>query len=153
MKSIKIISLLFSLTILSLLSSCSGNLPKVVSPDGNIIVTIENGENLNYSVQYMGQEIIAPSALGLQFRDHDPMFESLMVISTAKRNHDQEWERVWGRSKVVRDNFQELTIHLADTSQEQIMDVILRVFNDGVAIRYFLPEQENISGHDSPRCR
>jgi alpha-glucosidase len=148
MKTGKNISLLFSLSILFLLSACSGNLLKVESPDGNIMVTLENGENLSYSVHYMGQEIIAPSKLGLSFRDHDPMFESMVVMGTEKHNHDEEWERVWGRSKVVRDNYQELIIHLADVLKEQYMDVVIRAFDDGVAIRYFLPEQENIAGFE-----
>ena len=129
---------------LVLLAGCSGNLLRVESPDGNIIVTLSNDGILSYSVTYQGQEIIAPSKLGLEFRDHGPMNEGLKVLGTEKSNHDSQWERVWGRDKIVRDHYQELVVHLADAAEAQFMDVIIRAYDDGVGIRYHLPEQANI---------
>jgi len=136
--------LTFPLFSLILLSACSADLPRLQSPDGNIRVEFENSEHFRYAVNFRGQLILKPSKLGLRFRDHGSMDGGLKVVGTEFRNNDSQWERVWGRSKVVRDHYQELVIHLTNEAQDLRMDVIARANNDGIAFRYHLPVQENM---------
>ncbi|MCK4854941.1 MAG: hypothetical protein KAT31_11780, partial [Bacteroidales bacterium] len=60
-----------------LISSCNSGEYAIDSPDSEILVTIMTGDMeesdngsgiLRYSVMYMGQEIVGPSELGLEFR-------------------------------------------------------------------------------------
>ncbi|MFC2116691.1 glycoside hydrolase family 97 protein [Bacteroidota bacterium] len=142
-KSIRTTFFLASLTLI--LSGCSSSSLQIDSPDGEIHVSLENLEGqISYKVQYKGEEIIGQSKLGLNFRNLNPMNEGLKILGSEKRSHDSQWERIWGKNKTVRDHYNELVVHLADEPDEQLMDIILRVYDDGVAIRYHLPEQNKI---------
>ena len=136
-----------------LVSSCTGGPLSVDSPDGEISVTITTGEpentgegtgTLAYSVNYKGQEIIGRSELGLEFRGLPPLGPGMKVAGTENRQVNESWERVWGRDKKVMDHFNELTVHLASEEAKLKMDLVVRVYDDGAAIRYHIPEQGNI---------
>jgi alpha-glucosidase len=137
--------ILLIMAAMGLIPACSGRLPEVNSPDGSIRVVLENAGHLTYRVQYRGGEIIAPSGLGLRFRDHESLDRGLTITGRHLRSHDSQWERVWGKDRVVRDHYNELELNLANKENGQKMDLIVRVYDDGVAIRYHLPEQENIA--------
>jgi alpha-glucosidase len=128
-----------------IIPGCTGRHHEVKSPDGNIRVVVENAGHLTYRVQYSGEEIIGPSALGLQFRDHESLETGLTITGRQLKSHDSQWERVWGKDRVVRDHYNELELNLEDKQNGQKMDLIVRAYDDGVAIRYHLPEQENIA--------
>ena len=54
----------------------------VSSPDGSIIVSVEAGTKLEWSVKHKGQEIIAPSAIGLQLVNGEVMGDDPKVMSS-----------------------------------------------------------------------
>lgn len=151
----------FSASILALsallMSNCHSETLTVDSPDGEIAVIIttsgrektgtETG-NLGYSVEYKGQEIIANSELGLAFRGLPALGPGMKVQGTEAREVDESWERVWGKDKHVIDSYHELIVQLANEKDKVRLDLVLRVYNDGVAIRYHIPEQENIKGFE-----
>ena len=136
-----------------LTSSCSGGILTIDSPDGEIIVSITTGTpegtgeetgTLRYSVAYMDQEIIGNSALGLEFRDLPALGPGMKVTGTETSYVNESWERVWSKNKKVIDSYNELIVQLADEKSDLILDLVVRVYDDGVAIRYRIPEQENI---------
>ena len=140
-----------------LISSCTTSPPTIDSPDGEILVTINTGDQeetgsesgtLEYNVVYKGQEILGPSELGLEFRDLPALGPGLRVTGTETRNVNDSWERVWGKNKKVIDNYNELIVHLASEANKMKLDLVVRVYDDGVAIRYHIPEQENIKGFE-----
>jgi len=148
----------FVLSILTLsallMSSCSSETLTINSPDGEIIVSITAGTaeetdkkagTLGYSVVYRGDEIIGSSELGLEFRDLPAMGGGMEVLGTETRQVNESWERVWGKNKKVLDSYNELTIQLASKTDRIRLDLVLRVYDDGAAIRYHIPEQENIA--------
>jgi alpha-glucosidase len=54
------------------------------------------------------------------------------------------WEQPWGESRYVRNNYNELTIDVKETSGKQrAFQVVFRVFNDGLGFRYQFSKQEN----------
>ena len=151
----------FVLSILSLfallMSSCSSETLTINSPDGEIFVSIttstgeETGDaagTLGYSVVYKGHEIIGKSELGLEFRDLPAVGPGMEVLGTETRQVYESWERVWGKNKKVIDNYHELVVQLANKADMIRLDLVLRVYDDGVAIRYYIPEQESISGFE-----
>ncbi len=139
-----IVNISFAVAVTCLLSACSGGPPEIGSPDGNILVTVDNAEQLTYRVQYKGAEIIGPSRLGLLFRDHESMDGGFTITGRYKRSLNQQWEQVWGKDRMARDHYRELDLDLVNEANGQSMAVIFRVFNDGIALRYYLPEQPDI---------
>lgn len=140
-----------------LMSSCSSETLTINSPHGEIFVSIttSTGEEtgiaagtLGYTVVYKGHEIIGNSELGLEFRDLPAMGPGMEVLGTETRQVNESWERVWGKNKKVLDSYNELIVQLANKADRIRLDLVLRVYDDGVAIRYHIPEQENISGFE-----
>jgi alpha-glucosidase len=148
-------SLVFSILSASalLISSCSSGVFTIESPDKEIFVTVTTGGpekagseygTLRYSVMYRGQEIVGPSDLGLEFRGKPVLGPGMKVTGTEINYVNESWERVWGKNKLVVDQYDELIIHLEDVKADLKLDLHVRAFDDGVAIRYHIPEQENI---------
>ena len=54
----------------------------VSSPDGTIIVTVEAGAKIEWSVKHKGQEIITPSAIGLQLMSGEVLGDEPKIISS-----------------------------------------------------------------------
>lgn len=148
-------SIVLSILALSalLMSSCSSGILTIESPDGEIIVRIttdalegtgEETGTLGYSVEYKGQEILANSELGLEFRDLPALGPGLKVLGTETREVNESWERVWGKNKKVIDSYHEMIVQLVNETDKVRLNLVLRVYDDGVAIRYHIPAQENI---------
>jgi len=128
----------------------------VSSPDGRIIVTVlvkaklvpnPPGERVYYSVQYDGQPLLLESPLGLEFRDQPPLAENLRIAKSETSTANTTWNRVWGKSKTVTNHYNQVDVTLKEArSPGRTFHVIFRAYNDGVALRYFLPAQDNLSG-------
>ena len=136
-----------------LISSCTSEILTIDSPDGEIIVSITTGTReeagneagiLGYSVEYKDQEIIGNAELGLEFRDLPALGPGMKVIGTETSNVNESWERVWGKNKKVIDNYNELLVKLFSETDKIRLNLFVRVYDDGVAIRYHIPEQEGI---------
>ena len=54
----------------------------VSSPDKNIVLTIDNGQQLNYSLSLEGDVMIAPSPMGFEFKGEATMTGGYVGILT-----------------------------------------------------------------------
>ncbi|NVE96048.1 glycoside hydrolase family 97 protein [Altererythrobacter lutimaris] len=117
----------------------------VTSPDGSITVTIDvNGEGTPvYSVARNGEELIAPSRLGFNFADEDPLRRNLELTTTAISSGDERWEQPWGERRFVEDRHNELLTTFSHGETGRELSVRFRVFDDGVGFRYEFPERED----------
>ena len=123
----------------------------VESPDGKLSITFElktqsqpylPGERAYYRVSYQGAPLLSDSPLGLDFYEAPVLNHDFQVVSTDRRSHNETWETVVGAQKKIPDNYNELTIALRErVSPGRRVDLIFRAYNEGVAFRYFLPQQ------------
>ena len=104
------------------------------SPDGKIEVSIDTeNSNLTYSVTFNGDAVISRSSLGLK-PDTDAV---LKVEDVTRSSFDETWFPVWGNHSKVRDHYKEVRLKVGGESEQTIL---LRAYDDGVAIRYQIPE-------------
>ncbi len=101
-----------------------------------------DAENFTYSVRALNHKnnttIIAPSKLGLQFKDQAP-FGDMELIDTQTREVNETWEYPWGRQREYHDHFNEATLTLREKNEPgRTLRVQFRVYNDGVALRYLI---------------
>ena len=106
----------------------------VKSPDGRIEVFFTNdGDNPQYAVNVDGRELILPSTLGIV--SDQWKFDSRKAEVTAEFSQkDTIWNQPWGENKVVRENYREMAVNMADSAS--MLTVRFRVFDDGMAFRY-----------------
>lgn len=139
---VKRIYLYLALCLLVMSCSNSGKL-SVESPDKNVKVSFELPDNRPvYSVGFKGKEVILPSAMGFTLKDKEALSGNFSIAGSQTSSVDETWEQVWGEKQFIRNNYNELKIDLVRNGDDkQQMSIVFRVFNDGVAFRYIVPEQ------------
>lgn len=114
------------------------------SPDGQISVNIgiDNGK-LFYTVARQEYALIDTSYLSISLKE-GVLGEDVKIKSTKKSSFDETWEQPWGEERFARNNYNELLVDLEQADGKQFA-VAFRAFDDGVAFRYIVPEQESLS--------
>jgi alpha-glucosidase len=114
----------------------------ISSPDGVLTVAVDvNGEGrAEYSVSRLGTPVILPSRLGFLLTDAPKLERNFAIAEAGRRSADQRWEQPWGERRFVRDRHNELRVRLTEkVAPGRSMDVVFRVFDDGVGFRYEFP--------------
>jgi hypothetical protein len=132
------------------------------SPDRNYSVLFYQKKNpdgtraLFYTVGYKGQPVISESALDIHLDNN--LSERAMALKVDKQSKwcgnlvvkkilrgskDASWVPVYGERNCARDHYNLATIELVkDDNPIYKLNIELRAYNEGVAIRYFFPENE-----------
>lgn len=100
----------------------------------------------SYAVSYGAKPVIMPSRLGLSFADGKGFDGPLMLIGSETKEVDETWQPVWGEVKNIRNHYKQLTVHLRQPATNgRKLDVVFRVFADGVGFRYEVPAQPGLA--------
>ena len=115
---------------------------KVSSPDGTITVGVGVRDNQPYYIiSRNGQEIVTPSHLGFQL-DKGVLGANMKMTGKRFAQKDETWPEVWGEEELVRNHYNELTVTFEEKKGDiRQMEVVFRVFNDGVGFRYVIPSK------------
>ena len=117
---------------------------QINSPDGNNTLNFEmiKGEAF-YSLQRNEKEILSLSKLGFVLKDQPSLNKNFKLESREISEFDEQWEQPWGEKRVVRTHYRQLQISISETTTPfRRLQIIFRVFNDGIGFRYIFPEQE-----------
>jgi hypothetical protein len=107
---------------------------------------LDAGGRPMYSVSYDQEAVIKPSRLGIKILNETGLDSDFMVIGTEKKSIDEQWKPVWGEVSTIRDHYEQVTIHLKQQSgPKRLLDIVFRVFADGVGFRYEFPKQPNLN--------
>ena len=120
---------------------------KTTSPDGAIQLSVNftPDGNVTYSVNYKSRAVILPSGLGIKFKEPAVNLRQFKLINIDSSTYDQTWNTVWGEYRSIRDHHKELVLHLEEKNGSGIrMNIIFRVFNEGVGFRYEFPQQDKL---------
>ena len=119
----------------------------VQSPSKAITLNFKLGENgkPNYSVTYKNKPVILESFLGLKLKGGIDLTSNFKVEDSKTSTFNETWHPVLGEQANIVNNYNELTIALSQTKANIKLNIIFRVFNDGVAFRYDFPKQQNLN--------
>ena len=122
---------------------------RVTSPDGRIIFSFQLTKAVpTYRVTFDTKTLIEESDLTLTFRDSGLFGPDLNVGKPIVRVIDETYKLVVGKAKTVRNHCREAIIPLSErTGTKRRINLIVRVFNDGLGFRYQFPEQPNWSAY------
>ncbi len=129
----------------------------------------EGNKQMYYTLSYKGKTVVEESELGILIENQT--FESALAVpnDTCKiwgenlnftgietSFFNQSWKPVYGEHDSIRNHYNELTIKFQKGDKEvaklengynknksYFMNVIVRAFNEGVAVRYHFPEPSN----------
>ena len=98
-----------------------------------------------YSVAYKNKTIVSPSQLGFSLADDTNFHSGFEVIGSEMSSFDQTWQPIWGEVKNIRNHYKQVTLHLKQKNgNHRLLDIVFRVFEDGVGFRYVFPKQSNL---------
>ena len=140
-------ALAFLLLLLAAPALAQTPVARVSSPGGVLTVELTvNGEGRpEYRVLRGGREIIRPSRLGFLLTDAPKLERNFQLGATSTRSVDTRWEQPWGERRFVRDRHNEMRARLTErTSPNRSLDVVFRVFDDGLGFRYEFPDQAGL---------
>src|SRR5258708_17098922 len=130
------------------------NAATVCSHDGRLILTIETtteGTNpptphLVYQVSFRGKVLVEPSALRLDLEGQPPLGNNVQMVNTTASSEDHTYKLVTGKASQVRDHYNALRVDLREPSAiGRKLTIEARAYDDAVAFRYFVPEQNAMS--------
>lgn len=118
---------------------------KLESPSGKLSMqfSIIGGKPV-YSLSLEGKPVILESSLGLTLEGHN-LSSGFEVASHAKNTIDETWKPVLGEVETIRNRCNELKVSLVQPVTNLKMDVVFRLFDEGLAFRYEIPQQPGIN--------
>ena len=114
----------------------------VASPDGRLKVrfALENGKP-TCSVKLGDTTALAHSKMGVVI-DGEKNGE-WRLLDVQRSQHDSTWEPVWGTTSQIRNHYRQARFQL-EASDGTRMDIVFRVFDDGLGFRYEWPAQADL---------
>jgi glucan 1,4-alpha-glucosidase len=97
-----------------------------------------------YGINYKGREVVLASSLGLELANGS-FKENFTVSKIDSTSVNENWRPVWGEVKEITNNYKEYIFHLAEkTNKARLMNIVFRLFDDGIGFRYEFPTQTNL---------
>ena len=98
-----------------------------------------------YAVYYGDKPVIKPSSMGFTLANDSAFDKQFTMISSEQSSVDETWKPVWGEVSSIRNHYEQVTVHLKQkSSPNRLMNIIFRVFEDGVGFRYEFPRQPGL---------
>lgn len=158
-----------SLLVYSLaLASCNGGKgfgesesAAVVSPDGALAfeLSLTDAGVPQYQLSQRGTDapdpsvMVAPSALGFEIEGLGALRRDFEVVKRDVRTDRETYDLPWGEVARVDAPYRELTLSLKHTPTGLLVDVVARLFDDGLGLRYAFAKTGNdaVLGSDTLR--
>ena len=118
----------------------------VSSPSGTLTVNVRvTGEGRpEYAVFRGATALVDWSRLGFILADRPKLERNFQLAGAKRRDFDDTWEQPWGERRFVRDHGRELRVTFTEKDWQRSLDVVFRVFDDGVGFRYEFPDQATL---------
>jgi len=131
----------FVLAVLLTASTTFAATTSLFSPDKKVEIQFSCEKNSpQWSVNYNGEKMLNPSALGLVIgaESGTPSYEVVQKKETSK---DSTWKPIYEAAE-IRNNYNELQVELKQTQGSTQLVLFLRAYNDGVALRYVVVPED-----------
>ena len=98
-----------------------------------------------YAVHFNQKKVINSSYMGVKILNDTNLDSNFIITGSERKSVDESWNPVWGEVKTIRNHYQQITVHLkTKSSPAKLLDIVFRVFDDGVGFRYEFPHQPKL---------
>ena len=139
----KQITFLIGLFSILALTSCQYKPGPFTSPDEHTSLSFNlNNGTPEFNLTYNNILITDGSMMGVTLKD-STFKNDFILKEIRKRVIDTIWKPVLGKVSKIRNHYNEWTILLEEKAEsKRKMEIIFRIYNNGVAFRYNFPQQE-----------
>ncbi|MDB5680715.1 MAG: glycoside hydrolase family 97 protein, partial [Sphingomonas bacterium] len=69
----------------------------------------------------------------------------LEIVTVTRSSFDDSWTQPWGEWRTIRNHYNEMRVRLREVNKlHRILDVVFRVYDNGIGFRYEFPDQPNL---------
>ena len=120
----------------------------------SVTFSLEQNGVPTYEMTYKGKTVIKPSHLGLELAKDKHASKGLeetnLMDGFTKTNYkvstfDETWTPVWGETKTIRNNYNELEVGLRQESSNRNIIIRFRIYDCGMGLRYEFPQQKDLN--------
>lgn len=143
---------LLTLVVAFALLSCNDNViqtTEITSPNKKVVVnfSLNKAGRPFYKVKFNTKTVVDTSYLGFEFKDVPAFHKNFIVKNTSTSTFNETWQMPWGEQLDVVNNYNELRVELQEkTTPERFLNIVFKVYDDGVGFRYEFPEQARLRG-------
>ncbi|MCA6422802.1 MAG: glycoside hydrolase family 97 protein [Flavobacterium sp.] len=119
----------------------------VQSPSKQILLDFgltENGRP-TYSVTFNNKPVILQSALGIYLKDGSNLATNFSSNGIKNITFNETWQPVLGEQASIVNHYNEMTVALSQADTNRKMNIIFKVYDEGVAFRYEFPKQKDLN--------
>lgn len=98
-----------------------------------------------YKVSYLNKEIIQDSELGIALKDNKALDHGFTLLNQESKSVNETWQPVLGEQSSIQNTYNQVTYFLLQKDTNRKLNIIFRVYNEGVAFRYDFPRQESLN--------
>ena len=128
----------------------------IKSPDGNVELkfSLSDGGKPTYEMTYKQKAVVKPSLLGLELakdkhaskgKEETDLMEGFEIKDVATSSFDETWTPVWGETRTIRNNYNEMAVTLNQPSSKRNIIIRFRVYDYGMGLRYEFPQQKELN--------
>lgn len=135
-------SLLRTVLLFGTLATLSAAEIPVTSPDGQValVFSLDATGTPRYRVTHHGKPVVLDSRLGFEAVDQTKnLLAGFQLNGTRERSEDGSWKPVYGERAVIPDRYRELLVQLRHKVTAARIDLVLRAYDEGAALRYEFP--------------
>ncbi|WP_298302186.1 glycoside hydrolase family 97 protein [Flavobacterium sp.] len=130
-----------------LISILSVEAQNVSSPSKTISLSfkLSSDGKPTYSVSYKTKPIVKESSLGIVIKESKSLENNFKIDSIGQKSFNETWQPVLGEQSNIKNSYNEMTVALSQPSTDKRINIIFRVFDEGIAFRYEFPKQKNLN--------
>ncbi len=140
-------SLLLLLPLFFACSASQSSSSKQSSPDQNISVSffLNEAGMPGYKVTYKGETVIDSSFMGFDLKEMPYLGRNMELTGVEQSSLNETWEMPWGEKRNVENRYNQMIVSLKELSEPgRKLNVVFRVYNDGLGFRYEFSEQKGL---------
>ncbi|UPQ78249.1 glycoside hydrolase family 97 protein [Flavobacterium azooxidireducens] len=117
------------------------------SPDNQLemIFELSKSGKPSYQLKYKNKSVVQSSSLGLMLKNNEDLIDGFEVINSKTTSFSDKWKPVLGEEKEIIDLHNQLVVELLQKATGRKMNLVFRLFNEGLAFRYEIPTQEKLN--------
>ena len=119
----------------------------IQSPSKNVSLDFKIDQNgkPTYTVSYKNKPVVLQSSLGIYMKDGSNLVSNFSVDNTKKETFNETWKPVLGEQSSIVNHYNEMSIALSQAGTNRKMNIIFKVYDEGVAFRYEFPKQKDLN--------
>jgi len=111
--------------------------------------SLTNSGAPEYAVFFDGRPVIRPSRMGIKIAGLASLDNNFIIVKSSTTAVDETWKPIWGEVNKITNKYQQLTVQLQQNNASGILlNIVFRIFEDGVGFKYEFPLQPNLKFFD-----